>query len=34
LDGPPQRRDLILQGLDVTGRHPDLDVKGVTLAAD
>jgi hypothetical protein len=34
LDCPLQRRDLILQGLDMSGRHPDLDVKGVALATD
>jgi hypothetical protein len=33
-DGSLQRRDLVLQGPDVSGRHPDLDVEGITLAAD
>jgi hypothetical protein len=33
-DRPLQRRDLVLQGSDASGRHPDLDVEGVALTAD
>jgi hypothetical protein len=33
-DHPLQRRNLVLQGFDTSGRHPDLDVEGVTLTAD
>jgi hypothetical protein len=31
---PLQRRDLVLQGPDASGHHPDLDIKGIALAAD
>jgi hypothetical protein len=33
-DRPLQRHNLILQGSDASGRHPDLDVEGVTLTAN
>jgi hypothetical protein len=33
-DRPLQCRDLVLQGLDASGHHPNLDIKGVVLAAD
>jgi hypothetical protein len=33
-DHPLQCHNLILQGSDVSRRHPDLDVEGVTLTAD
>jgi hypothetical protein len=34
LDGPLQRHDLVLQGPDVSGHQPDLDIEGIVLAAD
>jgi hypothetical protein len=34
LDGLLQCHDLVLQGLKASGHQPDLDVEGITLAAD
>jgi hypothetical protein len=33
-DCPLQHHNLILQGSNVSGRHPDLDIEGVTLTAN
>jgi hypothetical protein len=33
-DHPLQHHDLVLQGPDMSRRHPDLDIKGVALTAD
>jgi hypothetical protein len=34
LDRPLQRHNLIFQGSNVGGRHPDLDVEGIALTID
>jgi hypothetical protein len=33
-DRPPQCHNLVFQGSDAGGHHPDLDVEGIALTAD